>query len=173
MSPLFLVTQHHELSAFDFLHYDGVVGITAFGKRETAQHGVDVLDLDEGVAKRLSIRTAAGRFRRLIDDLHARIRLGRKLVRGVVVLFRIVVDKLNIERRRGRDVPGGTHDYPFGSVAGVLDQTGRVETVAPYDAHCLGYSQLACLARDPGCLFCKGSGDDGVRVLRLDLGQLR
>ena len=91
----------------------------------------------------------------------------------MVVLLRIVVDKLNVERRRGRDVPRSTHDYPFGSVARVLDQAGRVETVAPYDANRLGYPQLARLTRDPGCLFCQGSGDDGVRVLGLDLGQLR
>ena len=61
----------------------------------------------------------------------------------------------------------------FGSVARVLDQAGRVETVAPYDADRLGYPQLARLTRDPGCLFCQGSGDDGVRVLGLDLGELR
>ena len=150
-----------------------MAGITALGERETAQHGVDVLGLDEGIAKCFSIRTATGRFRRLIHDVHARIRLGRKLVRGMVVFFRIVVDKFNIERRCGRDVPRGTHYCPFGSVAGVLDQAGRVETVAPYDAHCLGYSELACLARDSGSFFRKGSGDDGVRVLRLDLGELR
>src|SRR5512145_2946033 len=121
----FLVAQYYELSAFNFLYYDGVAGITAFGKRETTQHGVDVLDFGEGITKRLSIRTAAGCLCRLIDDLHARIRLSRKLVRGVVVLLRIVVNKLDIERRCGCDVPGGTHDSPFGCVTGVLDQTGR------------------------------------------------
>ena len=50
-----LVAQHHELSAFDLLDYAGVVRIAALGKRETAQHGIEVLDLDQGVAKCLSI----------------------------------------------------------------------------------------------------------------------
>ena len=50
-----LVAQHHELTAFDLLDHGRVVGIAAFGERETAQHGIQVLDLGQGVANGLAI----------------------------------------------------------------------------------------------------------------------